>query len=687
MKNPAPPNCPQKQKQFKEFGVTRTDPFFWLREKENPEVRKYVDAENEYFSEVMKPLAAIEDQFFSELKALIEPVAIEVPYQIGDYFYGARTPEGAQYSVYFRKKVKTDTEEVTLDLNELAKIHDYISLHGYNPSPDNKLLAYSIDTDGSEHDTLRIKDLTIGAHLSEEIEDATGDTAWSSDNLFLFYAKLNDQDRPYQIYRHELNTHPMNDTLICEESDPRFFLSVQNSKDGKWIFIDAESKESTETKIIPASDVFAAPRLVEARKPFHNYGLESQGDRFLILSNDGERNFKLFEAPCKNPERSEWKELLSGDAKIDLRELEVFKDAYAVLFGDEGTLKVAVYSAAGEKRFDLQFEEETYAVDFGNNHDYELGTVRLAYGSPKTPPQTLEYDLKSGGKTILHQRQIPNFNPDLYQTKKVYAKSHDGVRVPISVFYRKDKAILPAPTLLMGYGAYGVPYPAGFRTNAVQLADQGFVFAIAHIRGGGCLGQRWYDEGKFLKKKNSFLDYIAAGQALQEQQICKQGELSIYGGSAGGMLVTSAMNLRPDLFKCVVAAVPFVDVINTMLDETLPLTPTEFDEWGNPKEEKYYHYMLSYSPYDNVEPKSYPHLFMTCGWNDPRVTYWEPAKFAAKMRLNRKDLRLTLLKTNMGAGHAGQSGRFEVLKEYAEMNAFLYAAHFKPELLTLNRSN
>ncbi|MBC7395817.1 MAG: S9 family peptidase [Bdellovibrionales bacterium] len=681
MKNRKTPSCPQRPRSFKEFDHTREDPFFWLREKESPEVRKYVDSENEYFAEVMKPLKNTVDQFFEELKALIEPVAIEVPYRLGAYEYGSRTPEGAQYSVYFRKPLGTNEEQVTLDLNELSKIHEYLSLHGYNPSPDNKLLAYSLDIDGSEHDSLRVKDLVTGALLAEEIEDATGGTAWSADNTHIFYAKLNENDRPYQIYRHELNTHPMNDVLILEESDPRFFLSVQNSKDGKWVLIEAESKESTETFVIPADNVFVFPRLIEARRPFHNYSVESQGERFLILSNDGERNFKLFETGTENPVRANWNELMSGDAKIDLRELEVFENAYAVLYGDEGTLKVAVFDPTATKRFDLQFEENTYSVDFSNNHDYQLSSIRLSYSSPKTPPQTLEYDLMSAKKTVLHQRQIPHFDPDLYETKKVFAKSHDGVRVPISIFYRKDKVQGPAPTLIMGYGAYGIPYPACFRTIAVQQADHGFVFAVAHIRGGGCLGQRWYDEGKFLKKKNSFLDLIAAGEALLEQGICKKGELSIYGGSAGGMLVTAAMNLRPELFKSVFAAVPFVDVINTMLDETLPLTPTEYDEWGNPKDQKYYEYMLSYSPYDNIEAKEYPHLFMTCGWNDPRVTYWEPAKFAAKMRLNRRDDRLTLLKTNMGAGHAGQSGRFEALKEAAEMNAFLYVVHFRPELL------
>ncbi len=680
MKKTTPPVVREIPKAFPEFGTERQDPWFWLREKENPEVRTYVEAENEYFHSVLEPIQKIEAQFFEELKSLIEPEAIEVPYRNGPWEYGSRIPKGAEYSVQFRKKLGESNEEILLDLNEMAKGQNYLSLNEMNPSPDHSILAYSLDLNGSEHDTLYFKDLSQNITSPHTITNVTGGVAWSRDGKFLFYTKLNDNDRPYRLYRHALGTDSKNDVLLYEELDPRFFLGVRNSKDEKWVFLEATAKESSETRFVSTHSPLDELKTFLPRQDFHLYALESQNDHFLINSNLGERNFKLFEAPVSAKSTLDWKELWSGDAKLDLRDLEVFEDHYAILYGDEGTLKISIYSPLHQKQFDLDFDEATYSVNFVNNVDYNLSKLRVIYSSFKTPPQTIEYDLKTKQKVILRQRQIPDFDPSLYETKKTFAVSHDGVRVPISVLYRKD-CKQPAPTLLMGYGAYGVPYPAAFRTNAIQLVNHGFVFAIAHIRGGGCLGQRWYEEGKFLKKKNSFLDLIACGEGLIEQNICKKDELSIYGGSAGGMLVTAAMNLRPDLFKSVEAIVPFVDVMNTMMDETLPLTPIEFDEWGNPKDEKFYHYMLSYSPYDNIEKKAYPHLFMTSGWNDPRVTYWEPAKLAAKIRKLRTDKGLTLLRTNLDAGHAGLSGRFEALKEDAEMNAFLYAIHFKPELL------
>lgn len=676
-----PPQCKKIPKSFREFDQNREDPYFWLREKENPEVRAYVEAENEYFADVMKPIGEKEKQFFEELKGLIEPESYEVPYRLGPYEYGSRIPEGAQYSVYFRKPLGQTKEEVLLDLNVMAKGLKYLSLHDFNPSPDHRILAYSIDTDGSEHDTVHFKDLKTGALLPGMIDHVSGETAWSSDGKYLFYTKLNENDRPYRVYRHEMGSDQTKDVLVYEEKDPRFFVGVGTTKDGNWIVIEAGSKESSESHLIPADQPLEEPKTFNERREFHTYSIESQNGRFLVLSNDGERNFKLLECSPGATAQEDWKLLISGDEKIDLRELEVFQNGYAVLYGDEGTLKISVYTSDNRKKFDLGFEDETYTISFLNNHEYKNETVRVFYSSPKNPPETLEYSLENGGKKLLHRRNIPGFDPSLYTTKKIFAKSHDGVKVPISLFYRQDRANLPAPTLVMGYGAYGVPYPPGFRIQAINLVNHGFVFAVAHIRGGGCLGQRWYDEGKFLKKKNSFLDLIASCEGLIEQGFAKKGEVSIFGGSAGGMLVGAAMNLRPDLFKSVLAIVPFVDVLNTMLDETLPLTPTEFDEWGNPKHETYYYYMRSYSPYDNLEKRAYPHLFMTCGWNDPRVTYWEPAKFAARMRELRTNDGLTLLKTNMGAGHAGQSGRFHILQEYAEMNAFLYAVHFEPALL------
>jgi oligopeptidase B len=684
---PTQPVCPKTPHNLTEHGRTREDPYFWLREKEKPEVRNYVEAENSYFKSVLGPIDALTEKCFEQMKLLLEKEAIEVPYKMGSYWYGSRIPENAEYAVHFRTKNLADPsqEQVILDLNALSKEHSYLSLHGLSISPDETQMAYALDTDGSEKDTLFIKDLNSGVVSSKRIGEKRGhgEGVWSKDGRYLFYTEQNDQDRPDSIIRHELSSGI--EEKIYLEKDPRFFAGVRLSKDENTIIIESESKESSETWILPANQPLGNFERVLARRENHQYSVEPQGGRLLVMSNSGERNFRLFSTSLSNLSESAWVELVRGDSRVDLRGLEVFEQGFALLYGDLGTLKISVYAKGAHgkdsKLRDLEFPGEVYDVAFVNNADYHVKEIRVFYSSPKTPPQTIEYDFATGAKKLLHQRRLENFNPDLYETKKIMAPSHDGVLIPVSVLYRKDKALLPCPTILMGYGSYGVAYSDGFRTNGTHLADLGFVFALAHIRGGGCLGQRWYDEGKFLKKKNTFLDFIAAGEALIEQGITKKGELSIFGGSAGGMLVTASMNLRPDLFKSVSAIVPFVDVINTMWDETLPLTPTEFDEWGNPKDKNFYDYMLSYSPYDNIEKKNYPHLYMTCGWNDPRVTYWEPAKFAAKMREFRKGDGLTLLWTNMEAGHGGKSGRFEYLREYAQMNAFFYTVHFNPSLL------
>jgi oligopeptidase B len=684
---PTAPICPKIPKTLSEHGTHREDPYFWLREKENPEVKKYVEAENAYYTEKLKPIADQVETSFEQLKALLEKEAIEVPYRSGSYWYGSRTPENSEYPILFRTKALTSRadETVLLDLNQVAKAGGYLSLHGFSVSHDENFLAYSLDTDGSERDTIYLKDLRRDLVLPQKIGEKRthGEAVWSNDGAYLFYTEQNDQDRPDTVIRHEIASGK--EEKIYVEKDPRFFVGVSLSKDERYILIESAGKESSETFFIPAGQPTKSPQVILPRRENHLYTVQPQGNRFLILTNSGERNYRLMTTPLTDFSEAAWTEILRGDHQIDLRELEVYDKGFAILYGDLGTLKMGVYEssqtqaeARDHKLRDLEFPEAVYSVSFLNNDDYQNDQIRVFYSSPKTPPQTIEYDFDSGKKTILHQRKIEGFNSELYDTQKILVPSHDGVMVPVSILYRKDKGVLPRPTILKGYGSYGYPYPDNFSAANTHLADLGFVFASAHIRGGGCLGQRWYDDGKFLKKKNTFLDFVAAGIGLIKEGFTQKGELSIVGGSAGGMLVTAAMNLDPGLFKSVAAIVPFVDVINTMWDETLPLTPIEFDEWGNPKDKKFYDYMLSYSPYDNLKNIAYPHLYMTCGWNDPRVTYWEPAKFAAKMRELRQGAGMTLLWTNMDAGHAGKSGRFEYLRETAQMNAFFYALHFDP---------
>jgi oligopeptidase B len=655
----------------------RQDPYFWLREKENPEVRKAVEAENAYFEAVTKPVTALREKLFEEMKARLEPTETAVPQRLGEWWYGWRTPEGKQYPIWFRQKGDLKApEEVMLDLNALAQGHEYMSLGSWEPSHDQAWLAYSLDVDGSEHHKLRFKNFATGQVSPEEISDTSPGVAWATDNKHVFYTKLDKNDRPYQVWRHALGRSAQEDVLVYEEKDPRFFIGVDLSKDGKWLFIGAEAKTTSEVRYLDASKPLGAWKIVEPRRHGIEYSVESWEDEFVILTNDHEKNFRLVTAPTSAPRAENWTELFRGSPELYLRGVEIFKNHWALLEARQGLPTIRVYEPRTQREHLIEFGEPTYNTNFGWNFDHDSKLLRFHFSSPRTPAQVYDYDLETREKTLKKSTFVGGgFDPSNYRTERILVKSHDGTEVPVSLLYRKDvNPRAGAPVYLYGYGSYGASMYAGFGSVRLSLVDRGFVFALAHIRGGGELGRGWYEDGKFLNKKNTFLDFIAAAEGLIQLGIARRGEILIHGASAGGMLVGACMNMRPELFKVVLGEVPFVDVMNTMLDETLPLTPTEFDEWGNPKDKAYYDYMLSYSPYDNIEKKAYPQVLLTAGWNDPRVTYWEPAKMAARLRETRSDRGLTVLYTNLGAGHGGASGRYDSLKEDALMFAFVLGA-------------
>jgi oligopeptidase B len=680
---PAPPKCPKVVKSILEHGETREDPYHWLQEKENPAVKDYVEAENGYYRKVMGRLTDLKENYFTKLKSRMEPEAYEVPYRMGPYLYSTRIPERKEYAEYSRRPCEADAgaTEIVLDLNEIAKGHEYVDLGAFSISDDHTLLAYSLDTDGGEEYTIHFHSLDASVSSPKETISLTeGNVIFSADGRTLHYLKLNDQHRPFQVWSHALGTDPARDILRYEEEDDRFFLSLGESSDERWIFIDADSAESTETRFADRAKPTDDFRIFSARVSAQEYAVDAQGERFLVLANHEEVNFVLYEVPVggETAARAEWKALFRGDAKNDLRDLCVFKDHFALLYGAEGVPTVRVFSGkeTGTSRI-LNFPEIVRDVSFLNNADFLAENLRLSYSSPVSVPETVEYRLRDGMKTVLHQRKAPNFNPGDYAVERVEVKAADGTMIPVSLLFREQDRGKALPTLLYGYGSYGMVTPTGFSIFRATLVDAGFLYAIAHVRGSGDLGQRWYREGKFLKKKNTFTDFRDVARGLVAAKRSEEGEITIHGGSAGGLLVAATLNLDRESFRGVIAEVPFVDVLSTMFNENLPLTPTEWDEWGDPRKLEYFKAIQAYSPYDRVEKREFPYILVNGGWNDSRVTYWEPAKWVAKLRDLRTDDRLTILDIEMGAGHFGVTGRFAALEKPAELLAFLHAIHFE----------
>ena len=650
------------------------DDYFWLRDKDNPEVIEYLKAENAYTEQVLEPHAELRESLFQELKARIKEDDDSVPAKKDNYYYYSRVAAGKQYAIHCRKKGDLNSpEEIIIDENQLAEDRPYFSLGTFSVSPDHKLLAYSEDIDGSETYTLRIKNLETGELLPEQIENTFYSLEWVNDNRTFYYTVLDESLRPYRLYRHTLGQPVEQDELIYEEQDSQFFVGCDKSRDDRYIFLETDGKITSEQYFVSADDPQGQFEIIAPRQKGHEYSAIHHEGYFYILTNDRAENFRVDRTLVSQPQQKYWQEFIPHDPDRLIEDIDEFKDYLIIDERYQGLSQLRVIELKSQAAHYIQFDDPTYLVFGSSNWEYETQTFRFGYTSLVQPMTVFEYDLKTRSKTILKQdRILGGYDPDRYHSERIFAPSHDGVEIPISLVYRKDfKRDGTHPLYLYGYGSYGASIDPGFSPNQLSLLNRGFVYAIAHVRGGSEMGRHWYESGKFLQKKNTFLDFVGCAQHLIAENYTRAGNIAISGGSAGGLLVGATINLKPELFKAAIAHVPFVDVLNTMMDATLPLTPLEYDEWGNPADREFYRYIRSYSPYDNVEAKAYPHLLITAGLNDPRVTYWEPAKWTAKLRLLKTDNNLLLLKTNMDSGHAGSSGRYEYLKEVALEYTFL----------------
>ena len=656
-------------------GEVRIDNYYWLRDRNNPDVISYLEAENQYTQAMMKHTEKLQKDLYKELLGRIKETDLTVPVKIDDYYYYTRTEQGKQYSIYCRKKVSLEApEEITLNPNELAQGHKYFRLGVYEISPDHKLLAYSIDTTGSESYGLFIKDLATGKLFPEQIENTSYSVQWANDNQTIFYNTLDEAKRPFKLFRHKLGTRPDEDVLVYHEPDEAYYLDVSKTKSRKYLILSLVSNTTTEVHHLDADNPLQQFKIIHPRQKEMEYHLAHHGDKFYILTNDNARNFKLMGAPVSDPAKSNWKEIIPPSDSIKLDNLETFRDHLVIYERQRGLKKIRIINLNDNQSQYVDFPEPVYTFFSSGNPDFNTKLLRFNYMSLVTPNSVFDYDMEAKTRELKKQEEVlGSYDPSQYQSERIFATADDGTQIPISLVYKKGmKRDGNNPLYLYGYGSYGASMDPFFNSNRLTLLDRGFIYAIAHIRGGGEMGRYWYDQGKLLNKKNTFTDFIACAQHLIKEKYTSSEELVISGGSAGGLLMGAVANMRPDLFKVVVAKVPFVDVVNTMLDASIPLTVTEYEEWGNPNEKRYLDYMKSYSPYDNVTAQDYPNLLITAGLNDPRVAYWEPSKWAAKLRALKTDHNILLLKVNLGAGHGGPSGRYEQLKETAFEFAFIF---------------
>ena len=678
-----PPIARKEHKENALHGVVLTDDYAWLRDKENPEVTAYLEAENAYAAAVMKPLDGQREELYQEMLSHVKQTDVSVPFRDGDWWYYTRTEEGLQYAIHCRThgspNATEDTpEKVILDGNQLAKGHAFFSIGATDITSDGRWLAYTTDTTGFRQYTLHIKDLKTGETLAGEVE-RVGSVTWAADNRNLFYTvEDEEQKRQYQLWRHALGTPHTADTLVYQEDDERFNLGAGRTRDGKFIVMEPASHITTESWVLLATEPEGRFTPISPREDEHEYSIDHRNGLWFIRTNDRGRNFRLVTAPVATPGREFWTELIAHRDGVMIEEIDLFAGFFIACEREEGLPRLRVWRFDGDgpeaaKTGEISFPEPAYSAQPHVNRIFDTPTFRYAYQSLVTPSSVYEYDVATGASTLLKQLEIPGgFDRTLYASERVHAIAPDGVQVPVSLVYRKDKrAEGRNPLYVYGYGSYGYSLPLGFSSNRLSLLDRGVVMAYAHIRGGGDLGEPWHDAGKMLVKRNTFTDFIACVEHLTAASYGDPARVAIEGGSAGGLLMGSVVNMRPDLFRAVLSHVPFVDVMNTMLDATLPLTVPEYEEWGNPNEAEYFTYMLSYSPYDNLKAASYPAMLVKTSLHDSQVMYWEPAKYVAKLRTLKTDGHALLLVTNMQAGHGGSSGRYDYLKEIALDYAFL----------------
>ncbi|MBT0812595.1 S9 family peptidase [Litoribacter ruber] len=655
---------------------TRVDNYYWMNDRSNPEVINYLNEENSYLDAQLADTLGLQEKLFLEMKGRVKEDDESVPYFKDGYYYYTKYIKGGEYPVFCRKKETLEAdEEVILDQNVLAEDFDYFNVSAVGVAPNQNLMAFAQDIIGRRIYSLRFKDLSTGDFLADEIIEVTGNFVWANDNKTVFYSKQ-DQDtlRSFQIYKHTLGTSQEEDELVYEEKDDTFTTFVAKSKSKEYIFIGSQSTVSSEYRFIDANDPHGLIHLVQKRKRDLEYEVEHFNGHFLILNNHQATNFKLDKAPVDQPSIENWVEIIPHREDVLLEGFEVFKNHLVLEERNNGLSRIQIRHMRNGSNHFIEIDEETYTIWIGHNPEFDTHILRFGYNSLTTPASTFDYDMESRERYLLKQQEVlGGFEQSDYEAKREWATAVDGTQIPISIVYKKDlfKQNGQNPLLQYAYGSYGYSTDPVFSSSRLSLLDRGFVFAISHIRGGQEMGRNWYETGKMLQKKNTFQDFVDCSEFLIQAKYTSPQNLYAMGGSAGGLLMGAVMNMRPELYHGIIAAVPFVDVVTTMLDESIPLTTGEFDEWGNPKNKEYYDYMLSYSPYDNIEAKDYPHLLITSGLHDSQVQYWEPTKWAAKLRELKTDDNLLLLYTNMDAGHGGASGRFNSLKELAMEYAFI----------------
>jgi oligopeptidase B len=649
-------------------GERLVDNYFWLRQKDSPAVLAYLKAEDAFTEAFMKPTQPLQDALYKEMLGHIQETDKSVAHRDGDWFYYYRTEAEKQYPIYCRKQgTLSAPEQVTLDLNKMGEGLEFIDLGAYEVSDDGNLLAYTIDVTGFQEFTLRVKDLRTGKVLSENIPHVDG-CVWATNNTTLFYITEDVAKRPDRLWRHQLGAK--RDTLLYEEKDALYSLGIGRSRSKAYLFVESGSKTTTEIRYLRADQPGSEWKIIAPRTKDHEYDADHAGDLFYIRTNDKGRNFRLVTAPVSNPRPENWKELVPHRDDVVLEGLTLFAQHYVLHERVDGLTRLRVVDAATGKSQTIQFPDPAYSVASEDNAVFETNVFRYGFESLRTPHSIYDYDVSTGKSVLLKQQPVKNYAPGNYQVERLFATARDGTRIPISLVYRKG--VERRGLLLDGYGAYGIPEDVWFSSQRICLLDRGVIFAIAHIRGGGEFGRKWYDAGRLMRKRNTFTDFIACAEFLVREGYTTKDRLAITGGSAGGLLMGAALNMRPDLFHAALVEVPFVDVINTMLDESLPLTVGEFEEWGNPKVKADYKYMKSYSPYDNIAATNYPAMLVKSSLNDSRVMYWEPAKYIAKLRATKTDTNPLLFKVDLEpAGHSGKSGRYDALHELAFDYAFL----------------
>ncbi len=672
-----PPIAERREKKLRKHGQVRVDDYYWLNDRENPEVIRYLENENQYYKAMTAHTVGLQEDLYLEMKSRIKEDDTSVPYFYNGYWYFTRYETGKDYAIYSRRKgSQSAPEEVLFDCNVMAAGHAYFNLGGFSISPDNRLAAFATDVVGRRIYTMQVKDLETGELLPDLISNTTGSPVWANDNRTLFYTTQDEITlRADRVWRHCIGEIELPDTQVYHETDDTFHLDIFKTKSREFLVIESDSTMTTECRILEAGRPLEDFRVFQKRRRGLEYSISHFDGHFYIRTNkDGATNFKLMKAPQSATGTRNWVDVLPHRAEVLLEDIEIFRDFLVVEERSGGLNRIRIMSWDGKHDYYLPFNSETYLATGGTNVDFDTEIFRYSYQSLATPPSVIDFNMRTGEQVILKEQEVlgGKFNKENYHEERVWAFADAGTAVPISLVHRKG--LLKSgenPVLLYAYGSYGVTMECHFSSTRLSLLDRGFVYAIAHVRGGEDLGRQWYEDGKLLKKKNTFTDFIACARFLISENYTSPEHLYAEGGSAGGLLMGAVANMAPQLFNGIIAQVPFVDVVTTMLDDSIPLTTGEYDEWGNPNRREYYDYMLSYSPYDNVTRQQYPHLYVSTGLHDSQVQYWEPAKWVAKLRQFSQGERLLFLDTNMDAGHGGASGRFEALRELAKEFSFL----------------